>query len=96
MAAHNREELFEPLPPVLNIQVIKLVQREKDFAWKRRNYHPRGLLFKHLAECHKITVSATHAALSLLECGNVGAADDLVVCVLLFAVVGSRVCNLTR
>lgn len=95
MATHYSQEFLESLSAALNVQVIELVQIEKNLAGERRNDDPSRFLLEHFAETDKVAVPPAHFALSFLERGYVRATDNLVVGVLFLAVVGSRVRHLS-
>lgn len=82
MAAHNGQELLEPLAPALDIQVVKFVQTEKNLSGKRRDHHPVQFLFQHLPKCDKVAIPTPHGTFPFLESRDVGATDNLVVRIL--------------
>lgn len=77
MAHDNLEKLFQPGAPSLNHVIAEAVR--KHLAGQRGNGHASALALENVAKVLKVGVAAVDAALAELECGDVGAAEDLVI-----------------
>lgn len=95
MTDNDLEELFQTGSAALDYIVAESVG--KDLSRKRWDGDTCALALENVAKVLKVRVSAAHAALSELEGGDVGAAEDLVVGVHGTShAVSSRVANLLR
>lgn len=93
MTDDNLEKLFQARAAALDDVVAEAVR--KHLAGQGRDGDARRLALENVAKVLKVRVSPADGALAQLEGGNVGAAENLVVCVHGAAdAVGARVANL--
>ena len=93
MADDDLQESLEPLASVLNHVVAEAVG--EDLAGQRGDSDAGGLALEDVAEILEVGIAPAHGAMSQLEGGDVGPADDLVVRVHAAAhAVGARVLDL--
>ena len=77
MSNHNLHEALQAFSPVLDHIITKSVC--ENLARQRRDGNPRRLSLKNVAEIFEVGISPAHAAMTELEGGDVGFAEDLVV-----------------
>jgi len=95
MANNNLQEPLQALSPMLNHIVTEAIG--EDLARQRRDRNARRLALENVAEVLEVGISPAHTAVAELERGDVGAAQDLVVCVHVAAhAVGAGVPDLGR
>lgn len=79
MAHHNLQKSLQPLPPMLDHIVAESVR--KHFARQRWDGDTRALPLEDVTEVFEVGVASADGAVLELEGGDIGAADDFVVCV---------------
>jgi len=79
MSDHNLQESLQPFSPVLDHIVTKPVG--KDLPRQGRDRNARGFSLKYVAEVLEVRISPAYAAVTELEGGDVGATQDLIICV---------------
>jgi hypothetical protein len=79
MAHHNLQEPLQALPPMLNHIIAKAVR--EDLPRQGRDGDAGALPLETVAEVFKVGISPADTAVAEFEGGDVGAADNLVVCV---------------
>ncbi len=79
MADHNLQKPLQPLPPMLDHIIAEPIR--KHLARQRRDRNTRALALEDITEVFEVRVAAADGAVFELEGGDVGAADDFVVCV---------------
>ena len=69
MSRNDTQKSLQPLPPALNDLIREATG--KYFSRKRRNVYPSGFMFKDIAKCFKVGVTAANKRMAQLKGRNV-------------------------